>query len=372
MHGRPIRALAGVVVTLAMVATACGSDDDGAAAATTSAEGEPAAVEIGAKVVTPGRANWSTGYFQAAVFSTLLEELGYEVADAAGNELAPSEAYRVMAEGGIDFWANGWYSQHLVWHDETLADGSRIGDHLVVVGQQLEDAGFQGLVVTKAVAEARQVASLAQINDDAELAALFDLDGNGKADIFGCPEDWTCDNVIDEMIALNGWANLEQTKLGYAGMVEASLARVEAGEPAIQYTWSPSGYLARFVPGDNVLWLSMGARENLLDGSTETGLDYQQFDAAEFPETCTDDPCWLGWEVEDIRVTANQEWADRHPDAMALFDVVVLDPQDIAAQNALWDAGETTPADLARHAAEWIAANRALVDDWLAVARAAG
>ena len=222
------------------------------------------------------------------------------------------------------------------------------------------------------VAEEHGITSLAQINDDPNLASLFDVDGNGIGDIFGCPEDWTCDNVIDEMIEHNGWTSLEQVKAGYEGMVAATIERVAAEEPAIQYTWSPSGYLARLVPGENVLWLNMGAEDNVLDGSTESGLDYAQFGPAPLGQTCSADPCWPGWEVEDIRVTANAEFAAATPIAAALFEVVELDVAAIAEQNARYNAGENSEEDIRRHADEWIAENQALVDEWLAFALRAG
>ena len=44
---------------------------------------------------------------------------------------------------------------------------------------------------------------------------------------------------------------------------------------------------------------------------------------------------------------------------------------DVALQNVRYQAGEDSEADLATHAAEWIADNRDLVDNWLAQARAA-
>lgn len=55
------------------------------------------------------RANWTTGYFQASLIRKLAQELGYEVTDPAETELGPSLAYLAMAEGDIDFWANGWF-----------------------------------------------------------------------------------------------------------------------------------------------------------------------------------------------------------------------------------------------------------------------
>lgn len=323
-------------------------------------------------IVRPGRATWSTGYFQAALYAALLEELGYDVADPSLNEYAPAEAYRALAEGEFDFWANGWYSQHLTWHEQELDDGTIVGDHVVVVGNQVRSGALEGLVITKTVADVHGIESLDQINEDPELVALFDTDGNGLAEVHGCPESWTCDDIIDEMIDFNGWSNLEQVKAGYHGSAVTSIERANAGEPVIQYTWSPSGYLARMVPGDNVYWLSVGTRDNVLDGTTPGGFDFAGADAAPLGDNCSADPCWMGWEVADIQVTANVGFAEANPTAVALFEAVELSVADISAQNLRYDAGENTDVDVQRHAAEWIAANRPQVDEWLDAAREAG
>ena len=318
--------------------------------------------------ITPGRADWATGYFQVAVYAALLEELGYTVADPATNEYSPTVAYPVMAAGVIDFWPNGWYPQHDIHFNRQLTDGSAVGDHLVVIGHQLVKSGLQGLVITKSVADEHNITSLSQINDDPALVALFDVDGNGLADVFGCPEDWTCDNVIDEMISFNQWTSLEQTKADYDELMTVSVNRVSAGEPILQYTWSPSGHLARLIPGDNVLWLNVGDESNVLDGSTASGLDYRATGTTGLGDTCTATECWVGWPVEDILVTANRQFAEANPAAVALFEVVELGGEAIANQNVRYTGGEDSEADIRRHAAEWIAANRTLVDQWISYA----
>ncbi len=321
--------------------------------------------------VTVGRANWASGYFQAAVYAALLEELGYTVTDPADSEQSPSDAYVSMSRGAVDFWPNGWYPQHEAHHDKQLDDGTRVGENLVVIGQELIGAGLQGLMVTRSVADELGITSLAQINDDPAIAALFDVDGNGVGDIFGCPESWTCDDVIDEMIAQNDWSNLEQVKADYDELFDAAAERVSEGQPALQYSWSPSGYLARLIPGDNVRWLSLGAQEFALDGTTASGLKYSDASPARLGDECTADPCWLGWSIEDIRITANRDFAESNPAAVALFEVVKLNPEDIAAQSLRFGRGENGEEDVRRHAEEWIAQNRPLVEQWLAYALAA-
>lgn len=377
---RSARHLVGGLSVVLLLAAACGDDSatteaSGAAVGSVTdqvvADATPSVLPGAGVTVTPGRATWSTGYFQAAVYSALLEELGYTVTEPSVNEYDPSEAYLVMAEGLIDFWANGWYPQHEVWQAVELADGSLVSDHLVVIGEEMADAGLQGMIITRSVAAEHGITSLDQIDADPELAALFDVDGNGVGDILGCEEEWTCDNVIDEMIGFNGWSNLEQVKAGYEGLVATAIERVDAGQPVIAYTWSPTGYLDLLRPGDNVLWLNVGDETNVLDGSTDGGFSFVDAGPVSLGETCTADPCWPGWEVDDVLVTANREFAEANPVAAALFEVVKLEVAAVAAQNRLYDGGENTEADVERHAAEWIEANRVMVDEWIAHALAA-
>ncbi len=346
-------------------------DDVADAADDAMSDGEKAMPGEGV-AVTAARANWSTGYFQGALYSAMLAELGYEVSDPSLNELPPSNGYLAMAQGDIDFWANSWYPGHFSWYENELPDGSTVEDHVEVIGEELMAAGLEGFLVTKSVAEDNGIKSLQQIYEDDALIALFDSDGNGKAEIFGCPEDWTCDDIITDTITFNGWDDkIEQTIAGYDAMIIESVAKANAGEPMIQYTWSPSGYLTQLIPGDNALWLNVGTIENVLDGSTNPDWNFRDTGAAPLGDTCTDDPCFLGWTNADVQVTANSEFLAENPSAAELFRQVKLSVLDVANQNVKYTNGEDTEDDVQRHAAEWIAENRELVDTWLDAARAA-
>ena len=54
--------------------------------------------------VIAGRADWHDGYFRAALYRRLLEELGYNVSDPAQLEMAPGDGYMAMALGDMDYW----------------------------------------------------------------------------------------------------------------------------------------------------------------------------------------------------------------------------------------------------------------------------
>ncbi|MEM9564648.1 MAG: glycine betaine/L-proline ABC transporter substrate-binding protein ProX [Actinomycetota bacterium] len=347
-------------------ATATGGSD-GAEAAVTGEALPGAGVDV-----TIGRATWSTSYFQAALFKALLEELGYRVTEPSANEIGPVEMYQTMAGGTVDFWSSTWMPNHTAFLDETTPDGPAVNTRVAQVGNLLPAGGLEGLVITRSVVEDNQIGSLDQINGDPDLVALFDSDGNGKAEINGCAVDWGCRKIIDEMLVFNGWENLEQlAPEDYDDAIDGLVERVDSGQPTMLYTWSPSGYLTRLRPGDNVLWLDMGGQDKLLDGSITPDYDFDELEPAPLGPACTSDPCHLGWAAADIVVTANNEFLDANPAARVLFEQVELKVLDVALANVKYDTGEDTEADLARHAQEWIAENRATVDAWLEVARAA-
>ena len=190
--------------------------------------------------VTMGRANWSTGYFQAELYRQLLSELGYEVSDPAKLEVGPNNGYRLIADGTMDFWVNSWYPGHIGWHHVQLDDGSRVGDHLTVLSEQMLSGGTQGFLVTKSFADEYDVYTLDDLDSNAAAIAAYDaadaVPSNGKADIHGCPTAWTCDDIINSQIALGGWSNIRQVtpEFGrYPAMVAAAKERVD-GEQRIR------------------------------------------------------------------------------------------------------------------------------------------
>ncbi|MCY4175444.1 MAG: glycine betaine/L-proline ABC transporter substrate-binding protein ProX [Acidimicrobiaceae bacterium] len=420
-------ALLAILTALAMVATACGDDEDSDSASTATdsapaapepepasepaesepeeSEPEPAAPEPAESEPEPAasepapvdaalpgegvsvnmaRADWATGYFQAQVYKQMLEELGYEVSEPSETELGPSLAYLAMAEGDVDFWTNSWYPGHSAWWAPELPDGSLVGDHIEKVGAVFRGGGLQGMLITKSVADEYGIFYLDQINDDPELRALFDSDGDGDADIYGCQESYTCDDIITNQILFSGWDHIDQTIAGYDAMFAEAVAKAEAGEPMVIYTWTPSAYITQLRPGDNVYWIGM---RNTLDDSNPSGVEGGEEHDQRFypgtteevrldigPEQCPAAAevgyCPIGWVPADIQVTANSEWLDANPAAAELLAQAKLSVVDVSIANVEQDQGNYTETQIAQAASEWIAANRGDVDSWISAALA--
>lgn len=396
-------AFVALVLALAMLSTACGSDDpvdsateesvapasddDGGTTSddTTAPADDTAAPEddsaapaddAGDLSATMAKADWPTEDPNAYVARALLQELGYEVSDPKDLELGPSNAYIAMAQGDADFWINSWYPGHRSWLENELPDGTKVGDYLTVTGEMMMAGGLQGYLITKEFAEEYDITSLDDFNDNADAVAAYDAQdpapGNGIADIYGCQESYTCDDIITSQVAFSGWDNIQQFIAGYDAMFAEAVTKADAGEPAIIYTWTPSAYITQLRPGDNVLWLEV---DDVVDDSNPTGVEGgEEHDqtpgvASIGPDQCPgseDGTCQLGWIAADILTTANTEWLEANPMAASLLENFTMDVLDVSLMNVEMADG----ADVEALAADWIEANRAVVDGWLEEARA--
>lgn len=387
---KSMKALFALFLALSLFAASCGSDDEVSTTtddvvddADTDDEvvDEPstdASAMPGEGVeVAMARADWTTGYFQAEVYKKMMEELGYTVSDPADLELSPSLAFLSMAQGEFDFWVNSWYPGHLSWHESELPDGSKVDDHITRVGNEMAAGGLQGFLITKSVAEENDITTLDQIYTDPELSALFDQDGDGTPDMYGCPESWTCDNIITEMACQFDWP-VTQIQAGYDSMIAEAQGLADDGEPMVIYTWTPSAYITKLIPGDNVMWISVdGEVDDANCSNQDAGEEYAQPDsiAAIGEDSCLFNAageCRLGWTAADIQVTANSDFLTANPSAEALFDAAVMPLIDVALANVEQDTTDGSSEAIGAIATRWIENNRDLVDGWLDAARAAG
>jgi glycine betaine/proline transport system substrate-binding protein len=215
---------------------------------------------------------------------------------------------------------------------------------------------------------------LDQINDTKELYEALDTDGDGVGEILGCPEDWTCDDILENNIAFAGWTNLVQTKAGYDALFAEFVNRVRDGDPAVIYTWTPSSYVVEMVPGVDVYWLSI-EEDSVLDDSNPLGLpggeNHSQGDGfRDAPaETCTQ-PCQLGWEAADIQVSARIDMLEADPYLHALLEQIRPSILDISILQVAQSNGDGSEAHVQQLAGEWMADNADVVAGWREVATA--
>jgi len=309
--------------------------------------------------VSPARATWDTGWFQLEVYIRALEDLGYTVDRATTLDNPPF--YESVALGDIDFWVNGWFPLHNTYLEE-------VQDRVELVGYVAEGGALEGYLVDKATADEYTITNLEDFKDP-DIAALFDINNNGLADLVACPPGWGCELVIEHQLdAYELRDYVEPLKGQYSVSMADAIARYQAGESIFFYTWTPNWTVGILEPGVDVVWLSVPfsslpeEQQQYEDQTTVSGLA---------GAAGGQDPIDLGFPANDIRPVANSEFLDANPAIRALFEAVSIPLEDIFAQNALMFEGEDREADIIGHAEAWIEENRSDYDSWIQQAMAA-
>ena len=288
--------------------------------------------------------------FQTYIVGMGLEALGYDVGEPAIAQMQAS--FLSVSNGDASYYPAFWWPLHKGFWEETGGDEKwqRVG--------KLVDNSLQGYLVDKATADAYGITSLDQFKD-LEIAKLFDIDGNGKADLYGCETGWGCEIVIEHHLDAYGLRDtVEHRQGGYFAIIPDAVERVKSGQSTLYYTWTPLWLSGVLRPGEEVTWLTV----------PYTSLPDRTDDES---ATTVDGIGNLGFAVNSQHVIANTDWLNENPVARKWFELVHIPIGDINAQNMKVNGGESSDDDVRRHAEEWVAANQAQWDDWIAQARAA-
>ena len=368
------RALLAILLTIGLLAAACGGDDGSTTGTAPAPAPEPAPTPDPAPApepepslpgegvqVTMARGNWIETNFQNYVVQQLLEELGYEVSDP--EEIAPATFFPALAQGDYDLWASSWPLNHTPLLEGESPDGGTFADKARFIGRMMASGALQGLLVDIPSVERFGFTTLGELLDNPEAVAHFDTDGDGKADINGCDDGWGCQKVIDDTLSMNGWDDrAQQISATHSALFAESQANFALGGPVLQYVWTPTAFVGKLVPGRDVLWLAIEPDQALegQDGISAVG------------DACTKDPCTTMFTPSDIVVAANNDFLAANPAAKSLLENFEMDALAVAVQAVAIDAGADSEAEIKAAAADWIADNRDKVDPWIEAALAAG
>ena len=296
--------------------------------------------------VRPITATQIEEFFQHRILFRALEDLGYTIAEP--DEVEYQTVHLAIGAGDADFTAVSWHTLHDAFFQEAGGDAV-----MTKVGTLLNGA-LQGYLVDKASYDAG-VKNLGDLKDPA-VAAKFDADGDGKADLAGCIPGWGCERVIEHHLDEYGLRDTVAHNQGsYQAMIADAMARNANGEPILYYTWTPYWVSGALVPGTDVEWLDV-PHTSLPDGDdVNTTFDGKN----------------LGFAVDAIGVVARNDFLEANPAAAKLFEVAEIDINDVSAENKLITDGEDSSADIDRHVDDWIKAHQAEYDGWLEAARVA-
>ncbi|MFY0989720.1 glycine betaine/L-proline ABC transporter substrate-binding protein ProX [Halomonas sp. C05BenzN] len=301
--------------------------------------------------VQPAVATWTSAVPVSWAFVELLTELGYDVQTPIS--LSNPVAYLAITEGDADYWPNGWFPLHDPQLPDNFHDVATLFDPLCPA------CGIQGYLVDTPSVEAYDISGIDDFTRD-EVKAAFDATGDGKADLFGCPPGWGCHEGINAMLdTFELRDHINHVDAGYAANFAEALSRIQSGEPALYYTWGPSAWLLSLVPGEDVMWINA------------PGIVEDEAERAEGVEGAVSDPVEMGFVAADIQVAANNAFLEANPAAAELFRQVRLPLEWISEVDGAMDEQDLTDDQVRPLVAEWIAANRDTVDEWLEAARGA-
>lgn len=287
--------------------------------------------------------------FQTYIVGMGLEELGYEVEEPTVAQMQAS--FVAVANGDATYYPALWWPLHKVFWEQQGGDASwqRVGT--------LVENSLQGYLIDKATADAHGITTLDQLKDP-ELAKLFDIDNNGMADLYGCETGWGCERVIEHQLDAYGLRDtVEHRQGGYFAIIPDAVERIRGGQSTLYYTWTPLWLSGVLRPGHEVTWLTVPFT-SLPDGRTDED------------STTVEGIGNLGFAVNTQHVIANTAWLDENPAARKWFELLEIPIGDINAQNMLVNEGEKSDEQIRQHARDWIEANRAQWDGWIAEAKA--
>jgi glycine betaine/proline transport system substrate-binding protein len=299
--------------------------------------------------VQPLQSSIAEESFQTLLVVKALEQLGYDVQPI--KEVEYPTAHLALGNGDATFMATHWNPLHADYYKNAGGDAK-----LYRKGVYSGNAA-QGYLIDKKTADAHKITHIDQLKDP-QLAKLFDADGDGKADLTGCNPGWGCEAMIEHHLSAYQLRNTVTHQQGtYSALIADTITRFKSGKPVLYYTWTPYWVSNELKPGTDVVWLQVPF-------SSAPG--QQQGSNTQLPNGKN-----YGFVVNQQHILANKAWADKHPAAAKLFEVMQLPVGDINAQNHMMSQGQGKSSDIERHTKGWIQAHQKTFDGWLTQARAA-
>ena len=282
------------------------------------------------------------------IVSEVLKKMGHEVETT--NDINYDIAYQTLANNAdgesVYFLASAWFPLH----DSKL---KAVEDKVKKFEGNFVANCAQGYLIDKKTAEKYDIKYYNDLKDP-KIAKVFDLDGNGKADLAGCNAGWGCEAVIEHQLDAYGLRDTVQHNQGeYSAVIADTIANYKNGKPVLYYTWTPYWVSGKLVPGKDTVFLQVTHSANPNTDSTKlaNGADY-------------------GFNVNNQEIVASKN-VTKHKDIEKLFEIMQVSVNDISGQNMLMANGQNKEKDIKRHVAKWLETNSAQVDAWIKEAKAA-
>ncbi|MFY0311811.1 glycine betaine/L-proline ABC transporter substrate-binding protein ProX [Leisingera sp. D0M16] len=282
--------------------------------------------------VSPIKGSPANAWFQHMVVQLGLEALGYEVEETLEADFPA--VHLAVASGDADYTFNHWKPLHNDFFDKSGGEAVMTRVNAAITG-----AG-QGYFIDKKTAEAHGITNIGQLAAP-ELATLFDSDGDGRANMSGCNPGWGCELTIEDHLDEYKLRDAVQHDQGsYFAIMADTITRYNEGGAILYYTWTPNWISDVLVPGEDVVQIGVPSEG--------------EFDA--------------GFAVNDVYIVANNTFLEENPAAARFFELVEIPISAVNAAQVKLRDGENTLEDFRRHAQDWVSANQAQFDAWVAEA----
>ena len=300
--------------------------------------------------VTAIKTNVAEEAFQMHVVAKILEQMGHDV--EITNDVSYDIAYQTLANNAnsqeVFFMASSWDPLH---NEKIVGVG---GEAKVTKYSEYISGCAQGYLIDKKTADKYNIKYFNDLKKP-QIAKLFDLNGNGKADLTGCNAGWGCEKVIEHQLDAYGLRQTVEHNQGeYSALIADTIANYQTGKPILYYTWTPYWVSGKLVPGKDTVFLQVTHSSNPNSTSTKlpNGADY-------------------GFNVNSQKIVSNASVKTNHKDIAKLFDIVKLNVNDVSGQNMLMANGQNKPKDIKRHVEAWIKNNKDKITTWIKEANSA-
>jgi glycine betaine/proline transport system substrate-binding protein len=303
---------------------------------------------FGAKI-TALKTNIAEEAFQMEIVAEVLKKMGHEV--TISNDVNYDIAYQTLANNvtsdEVYFLASSWDPLHNGKIDAVGSNKAIKFDNKFIANCA------QGYLIDKKTADKYNIKYYNDLKKP-EIAKLFDLDNDGKADLTGCNAGWGCEKVIEHQLdAYDMRGVVEHNQGEYSALIADTIANYKTGKSILYYTWTPYWVSGKLVPGKDVTFLQVTHSANPNTDSTKlpNGADY-------------------GFNVNHQKIVASAN-VKAYKDISKLFDIIKLDVNDVSGQNMLMANGQNKEKDIKRHVQKWLDINKKQVDAWVKEAKAA-
>ena len=303
---------------------------------------------FGAKI-TALKTNIAEEAFQMEIVAEVLKKMGHDV--EISNDMNYDIAYQTIANNAkgeeVYFLAGSWDPLH---NGKIKAVGE---DKAIKFDNNFIANCAQGYLIDKKTADKYNIKYYNDLKKP-EIAKLFDINGNGKADLTGCNAGWGCEKVIEHQLDAYGMRDTVEHNQGeYSALIADTIANYKTGKSILYYTWTPYWVSGKLVPGKDVTFLQVTHSANPNTASTKlpNGADY-------------------GFNVNHQKIVASANVKD-HKDISKLFNIIKLNVNDVSGQNMLMANGQNKEKDVKKHVKLWLKQNSDLVNSWIKEAKAA-